>query len=198
MRLILLHGWGATGDDLLPVGEALGQLLAADPASPSLRPLELRPLEAPDAHPAGAGARQWYDLNQAGWPQRPAAVRALGERLDRELAAAGEEPVVVLGFSQGAAMALEVALGRPVAAVICFSGYPHPGWQPQGPGLAPLLLCHGRRDPVVPITAQAEICRLVEAAGGEVQLESFEGEHTIPPEGLLAAASFLRGLGLRT
>lgn len=189
MRLILLHGWGASGADLLPVGEALGQLL---------QPLVLRPLEAPDPHPAGAGARQWYDLNQPGWPQRPAAVRALGERLDQELVDAGAEPVVVLGFSQGAAMALEAALARPVAAVIAFSGYPHPGWQPQGPGLAPLLLCHGRRDPVVPITAQAEIRRLVEAGGGEVQLEIFDGEHTIPPEALLAAANFLRGLGLRT
>ncbi|NBQ21484.1 MAG: esterase [Synechococcaceae bacterium WB6_3B_236] len=166
MRLILLHGWGASGADLLPVGEALGQLLG---------PLVLRPLEAPDPHPAGAGARQWYDLNQPGWPQRPAAVRALGERLDQELAAAGAEPVVVLGFSQGAAMALEAALARPVAAVIAF-----------------------RRDPVVPITAQAEIRRLVEAGGGEVQLEIFDGEHTIPPEALLAAANFLRGLGLRT
>jgi predicted esterase len=51
---------------------------------------------------------------------------------------------------------------------------------------------------VVPITAQTEIGRLVEAGGGEVQQESFDGEHTIPPEALLAAASFLRGLGLGT
>lgn len=92
MRLILLHGWGASGADLLPVGEALGQLL---------QPLVLRPLEAPDPHPAGAGARQWYDLNQPGWPQRPAAVRALGNGLTKNWPPPGPNQWWCLVFPRG-------------------------------------------------------------------------------------------------
>ena len=64
--------------------------------------------------------------------------------------AAGSDPVVVLGFSQGGAMALEVATPMPVAAVLAFSGYPHPDWQPGSDGLAPVFLAHGSNDPVVP------------------------------------------------
>ena len=50
MRLILLHGWGASGNDLEPLGENLLQLLGLNPAVATLRCLE-----APDPHPAGAG-----------------------------------------------------------------------------------------------------------------------------------------------
>ena len=121
MRLILLHGWGAGANDLEPVGQSLAQLLKLVPDA-----VTLRCLAAPDPHPAGAGALQWYNLQQAGWPEVPQAVAALKIRLQQELLAAGADPVVVLGFSQGAAMALEAATAIPVAAVLAFSGYPHP------------------------------------------------------------------------
>ena len=58
MRLLLLHGWGATGDDLAPLGRELARRLARQGAG-----LTVRCLEAPDAHPAGGGARQWYPLD---------------------------------------------------------------------------------------------------------------------------------------
>ena len=63
-----------------------------------------------------------------GWPQKPQAVSALAAKLDAELlAAAGSEPVVLFGFSQGAAMAIEVGQ-QTVGGVIGCSGYPHPDW----------------------------------------------------------------------
>lgn len=52
-RLVLLHGWGANGQDLLPLGihlmEGLGDVVA---------------LEAPEHHPHVHGGRQWYPLTQ--------------------------------------------------------------------------------------------------------------------------------------
>ena len=188
MRLILLHGWGASGNDLEPLGENLLQLLGLNPAVATLRCLE-----APDLHPAGAGARQWYNLQQPGWPELPAAVQALKLRLEQEILAAGSDPVVVLGFSQGGAMALEVATPMPVAAVLAFSGYPHPDWQPGADGLAPVFLAHGSNDPVVPLGAHQEICKRLEAAGATPVSYVFNGEHNIPPGAVAAAAKFLKG-----
>ena len=192
MRLILLHGWGAGANDLEPVGQSLAQLLKLAPEA-----VTLRYLAAPDPHPAGAGALQWYNLQQIGWPEVPQAVAALKIRLQQELLAAGADPVVVLGFSQGAAMALEAATATPVAAVLAFSGYPHPDWQPQlQKNWMPVFLAHGRKDPVVPLTAYEEVCKRLTAAGASPNSYLFDGEHSIPPEALAAAAEFLRGLRL--
>ena len=189
MRLILLHGWGASGDDLLPLGEELQRALGW-PAEA----LKLRALEAPEAHPAGGAARQWYDLNEPGWPGRHGAVEALGQRLDAELQQAAGEAVVVLGFSQGAAMALEVALPRPVAAVIACSGYPHPDWQPQQNTTAKLLLLHGRDDEVVPVAAQQAIATALEGSGVALTARTLAGGHTISGEAMQCIAGFLKEL----
>ena len=178
-RLVLLHGWGADADDLLDLGAAL---VADDPA------VQLVALRAPGLHPAGQG-RQWYDLQQPGWPELPAARQALRQRL---LTLAGTVPLertALLGFSQGAAMALDVAAGAlPLAALIACSGYPHPDWQPGAAATGPgrVLLSHGREDPVVPFAACAEIERLLAASGlgtssGRLECHGFSGGHGIDP-----------------
>jgi predicted esterase len=124
-RLVLLHGWGADADDLLE----LGRLLVGPEVS-------VVALQAPLPHPAGVG-RQWYDLQQPGWPQLPVARSQLRQRLvalDGELSL---RQTVLLGFSQGAAMALDVATGAgglPVAGLIGCSGYPIPTGHPSRGG----------------------------------------------------------------
>ncbi len=168
-RLVLLHGWGADADDLLELGELL--------VGPQVSVVSLR---APLAHPAGIG-RQWYDLQQSGWPQLPEARSDLQQRLLALDTSVGLQQTVVLGFSQGAAMALDVATTLPVAGVIACSGYPHPDWQPQDLSL-PVLLSHGEQDPVVPHGASVELERRLKAAGAAVELLSFAGGHSIDPD----------------
>ena len=180
-RLVLLHGWGADADDLLELGELL--------VGPQVQVVALR---APLSHPAGMG-RQWYDLQQPGWPQLPQARADLLRRLQALERSLPLCSTVLLGFSQGAAMALDVACGHgdsqaplPLAGVIACSGYPHPDWQsgvqkPQSQDLD-VLLTHGEQDPVVPHGASVELERLLKLGGARVELISFSGGHTIDPD----------------
>ena len=169
-RLVLLHGWGADADDLLDLAEVL--------VGPAVSVVALR---APLPHPSGSG-RQWYDLQQPNWPQLPAARTQLLERL---LALAAEVPLqqtALLGFSQGAAMALDVATagsGLPLAGLIGCSGYPHPGWQPTAASQPKILLTHGEQDPVVPYGASEALKEQLQLGGIDTELVGFTGGHTI-------------------
>ena len=176
-RLVLLHGWGADAEDLLPLGEAL----TADQPNP----VELVALRAPELHPQGAG-RQWYALFPADWSAVPAACQELSQRL--QSLSDGDCPLertVVLGFSQGAAMALASGCDLPLAGLIACSGYPHPGWtSPQR--RPPVLLVHGTRDEVVPFSASKKLQSLLneDALSPRAELQASEEGHTIAAESL--------------
>ncbi|MGC6482542.1 MAG: alpha/beta hydrolase [Synechococcus sp.] len=170
-RLVLLHGWGADADDLLMLGRTL--------AKPIPLALDVVALPAPEAHPQGIG-RQWYGLFPADWDAVPRAEAALRRRL-LDLAEEGIplNRTVVLGFSQGAAMALSSGCDLPFAGLIACSGYPHPNWTAPTER-PPVLLIHGREDDVVPCSAADEIQRRLVTGNAAVQMVTFEGGHTIP------------------
>ena len=176
-RLILLHGWGADADDLLDLGAAL---VDAEVSVVALR--------APQMHPAGVG-RQWYDLQQPQWPGLPAARADLSARIQALGATVPFENTALLGFSQGAAMALDVASELPLAALVACSGYPHPGWSPKP--AVPILLTHGEQDPVVPFAASEALEEQVRKAGGTVRRVGFAGGHGIDPSVLELIREFL-------
>jgi phospholipase/carboxylesterase len=178
LRLVLLHGWGADADDLLDLGELL--------VGPEVSVVALR---APEPHPYGSG-RQWYGLQPIDWAALPAARNALRQRLEALNASVPLERTVLLGFSQGGAMAIDVGCGLPLAGIVACSGYPHEGWQPLGE-MPPVLLSHGRQDPVVPYGASEELQRSLSQAGGQVELLPFNGGHGIDPELLPALRAFV-------
>ena len=103
-------------------------------------------------------------MPRVGFPdpgRSPRATALLGDWLAGLSAATGlpPEPIVLGGFSQGAVMALALALGagRPTpAAVVALSGFVPTveGWTAdvQRPGL-PAFVTHGRRDPVIPVSS---------------------------------------------
>lgn len=187
-RLVLLHGWGADADDLIDLADLL--------VPPRVSVVSLR---APQPHPAGVG-RQWYPLEwremvpEPAWHAVPAARQALRQRLDALARSVPLSRTALLGFSQGAAMALDVATGAdgplPLAAVIGCSGYPHQGWQPQA-GAPPVLLTHGREDPVVTIDRCDMLQQRLEAAGVAVIRHDFSGGHGIDPDLLPLLRDFL-------
>lgn len=184
-RLVLLHGWGADADDLLPLGQALTADLP--------QPVELIALRAPEPHPQGSG-RQWYGLFPSDWQAVPSAQAALCQRL-KELESGGIPlaQTVLLGFSQGAAMAVLSGCDLPLAGVVSCSGYPHPGWA--APANRPsVLLLHGKNDEIVPFQASLQLQSLLNANtnAAKADLVASESGHTIDAAALPAIAKALR------
>jgi phospholipase/carboxylesterase len=178
-RLVLLHGWGADADDLLELGQELVDGTTVD----------LVALRAPGIHPAGMG-RQWYGLAPSpDWQELPRARQELRQRLEQLAQTVPLQRTVLLGFSQGGAMAVDVATGGsdpsapslPLAALISCSGYPHPDWSPRAQGLT-VLLTHGLQDPVVPAEASEALEQELQTAGARVKRQLFTGGHGIDPD----------------
>ena len=174
-RLVLLHGWGADAEDLVP----LGQLLIENQG----QTFELVALRAPHQHPQGCG-RQWYGLFPPQWSEVPYAIKDLQIRLNALATnAIPLEKTVLLGFSQGGAMALASGCDFPFAGLICCSSYPHPNWIPTK-SMPPVFLTHGINDDVVPYAACQHIISALEKMKINAELFNFEGGHEIPPEAI--------------
>ena len=180
-RLVLLHGWGANGDDLKPLGLELATQAACA--------LDVICLEAPNPHPQ-PGGRQWYGLFPTDWNAVPDSVEQLQARLLR-LSEDGIplKHTVLFGFSQGGAMALDCGCNLPLAGVISCSGYPHPLWRPSEDH-PQVLLMHGSDDEVVPAEAMIEIVNRLNR--NRCESHTFESGHTIPPEMMQPILNFLQ------
>ena len=172
-RLVLLHGWGADAGDLMPLGQALAEAIAT--------PLGLVALQAPQLQTQGSG-RQWYGLFPADWAAVPAAVEELKERINNlGSAEIPLEATVLLGFSQGGAMAIAAGCDLPLAGFIACSAYPHPHWQAPITR-PPALLLHGRHDEVVPHSAALALKNDLALSHQACELFSFDHGHAIPVE----------------
>ena len=168
-RLVLLHGWGADAQDLVPVGKLLTE---------GFKDFEIVSLSAPQSHPSGFG-RQWYPLYPHKWEQIPKAVSDLEKRLKNfSLKKIPLEKTLLLGFSQGGAMALELATRINFAGVFAISSYPHPEWQPKK-DISTIFICHGNIDQVVPKEASQKSFDILRKNGVKSDLYFFEGGHEI-------------------
>lgn len=142
--LVLLHGYGADERDLFGLAPYLPEQLM------------VAAVRAPLAPPFPAPGYSWYPIE--GLDGRDTAHVTAGAQafltwLD---AIGGDGPVGLLGFSQGAAIALQALRLRPeaFAFVINLSGYAAPGELPGDATLAeqkpPVFWGRGARDEVIP------------------------------------------------
>ena len=169
-RLVLLHGWGADAQDLVPVGKLLTEGFQDS--------FEIVSFSAPQPHPSGSG-RQWYPLYPHEWGQVQNAVVDLERRLNNLcFEKIPLDKTLLLGFSQGGAMALELAIRKKFAGVFALSSYPHPEWQPLK-DMPPIFLCHGNLDEVVPKEASQKSFDILRQNGNKSDLYFFEGGHEI-------------------
>jgi phospholipase/carboxylesterase len=194
--VIFLHGYGADGEDLIGL---------AGPLAPHLPNTRFLAPNAPERCPGNPMGWQWFPIPWLdGSPEELArssaarSARLLDEWLD-EVEATGMAPerTVLVGFSQGTMMALQVGLRRakPVAGIVGFSGRlldPH-HLAAEVTVRPPVLLVHGDQDPVVPFASMAEAAEALTAAGVETYTHVSRGTpHGIAPDGLGVALGFIR------
>ena len=193
--VVLLHGYGADGNDLFGL---------AEPVSEYLSDTAFRAPNAPEPCRVNPMGRQWFPISQidgsAEAEMRESYIRAC-ETLDaylREAMAAegvGPESTCLLGFSEGTMMALSVGPRRSpgFAGIVGFSGrLIDPDALMLAESRPPVLLAHGDRDEVVPIAAMTEARTALEQAGFPVSTFVMTGMgHGIAPDGLGLAVGFL-------
>ena len=172
-RIILLHGWGADADDLLTLGREITEKINLD--------FEVISLRAPGIHPSGQG-RQWYQLYPHDWNGAEIEVKKLLATLKNfDTVQIPLKKTILLGFSQGAAMAIDAGFKLNFGLIVACSGYPHPQWSP-GENPRPLIISHGLFDDVVPIDASRIIHETVKSKSSKFcELIEFDGSHQIDP-----------------
>ncbi|MEC4890338.1 MAG: hypothetical protein RI101_09795 [Nitrospira sp.] len=205
--VVLLHGFGAPGDDLVPLAEVIDVpagtrwIFPEGPLSLSFGPID---------------ARAWWMIDMARIAQDRAAgrVRDLSQDIPKGLAPMREQMLAFLkeieqklgadprktvlgGFSQGAMLSCDVLLhsDRPYAGLVQLSGtlLAQPLWGPLLPkrkGL-PVFQSHGMQDEILPFTGAERLRDALSQAGLAVEWHTFRGGHEIPETVVQRLGSFL-------
>ena len=150
--VVFLHGYGADGNDLIDLGQSWADLM---PDAVFVSP------HAPEPCGMSPMGRQWWPLTMRDPAERWRGCQNAGPDLEHflveELARHALPPssLALVGFSQGAMMAMHVGLRRAVmpAAIVAFSGYlvgpEH--LKAEAKGKPPILLVHGDQDNILPV-----------------------------------------------
>jgi phospholipase/carboxylesterase len=202
--VIWMHGLGADGSDFVPIVEELG--LDGTPGIRFLFPhAPMRPVTINN----GYVMRAWFDVSlgdlegnsrradERGVRESQAQITAL---LERE-AKRGVEPehIVLAGFSQGGAIALQTGLRYPrkLAGVMALSTY-----LPLADTLAmeatpaskatPIFMAHGIYDPLIPLAMGAGSMTLLTGFGYTVEWRQYPMPHSVCPQEIEDIGAWLR------
>lgn len=194
--VIFLHGYGSNGEDLLSIG---GEWASALPDAVFVSP------HAPERCEQWPTGYQWFSIRAV---DRAALERekqiekvtpVLNNFIDSQLKEWGvdESRLVVVGFSQGAMMAMYAMPRRrkPCAGIIGYSGMllDAPGLKAPGIVKPPVLAIHGDEDDVVLPFCLSEVQAGFSAAGFNVETVMRPGlGHGIDPFGLMRGLEFVK------
>lgn len=196
--VIWLHGLGADGNDFAPIVPEI-----------ALPPLPIRFVfphapRIPVTLNGGMVMPAWYDIIELGGRREDdrgvrasqASVEAL---IAREVARGSPASRIVLaGFSQGGAIALQTGLRHPdrLAGIMALSTY-----VPLAATLAaeaaaanrdlPILMAHGTHDPMIPVARAEQSRALLEGLGYRVEWRTYAMPHSVCPEELADIGTWL-------
>lgn len=212
--VVLCHGFGAPGTDLVPLAQELAEL-----APGSVDQIAYLFPEAPlELGGYGFPGRAWWMVDverfqraaenpsemaaireetPAGMPESSQLLRGCLEDFGRQ-AGIPISRTLLGGFSQGSMVATDVALRlpSPPAGLCIFSGHllAEAEWRRLAERRGPLavLQTHGRYDPLLPIDGALALRDLLVEAGLSVEFVAFNGPHTISMEGIERCAALMR------
>ena len=200
--VIVMHGLGADGNDFVPVVPELG-------LPPGLRVRFVFPHAPmqPVTINAGMVMRAWYDVfaldgvrgeDEAGIRASQVRIEGLIAREKARGVPAGR--IVLAGFSQGGAIALQTGLRHPerLAGIAVLSAY-----LPLARSLAaeaspanrevPIFMAHGREDDLIPVARAHRSRDLLLELGFRVAWHEYAMPHSVCAEEIRDLASWLRG-----
>jgi phospholipase/carboxylesterase len=192
--VVLLHGVGADGNDLIGLAPFFQQAL---PEAAFFSP------NAPQQFDMAPFGYQWFSLRDFGSESRLKGTRAAAPILDRFidhlLAIFGleEKNMALIGFSQGTMMALYVGLRRAkaLAGIVGYSGMlvGAESLPTELRSRPPVLLVHGDADGIVPVDSLAHAETALAANKVSVRAHVRPGlAHGIDEEGIRLAQAFLK------
>jgi len=202
--VIWMHGLGADGNDFVPIVNEIE--LDGAPAIRFVFPhAPMRPVTINN----GSVMRAWYDVSfgdlegqsrladERGVRESQAHITALIEREARRGVAA--QDIVLAGFSQGGAIALQTGLRHPqkLAGVMALSAYlplAESLLQEAAPAnkTTPIFMAHGTYDPVVPLMMGAGSMTLLTGLGYAVEWRQYPMPHSVCPEEIQDIGAWLR------
>jgi len=191
--VVILHGYGADGADLIDLGRAwaatLPHAVFVAPNAPQNLPFE------------GFGGRQWFPLQNRDMREyclgAENARPTLDAFIDQELVRYGlsDAKLALVGFSQGAMMAFQTGLRRqtPPAAILGYSGLvPCPDALLDVQTASPVLIVHGEDDDVVPAFHLTRSTGALEGQGVRVESHMLDRlGHSIDERGMVLGGRFL-------
>ena len=200
VAIIWLHGLGADGHDFEPVVPELGL-----PQSTAVRFIFPHAPVRPVTINGGARMRAWYDVTPDG-QQDAGGIRASQAHVEALIArertrglAAGA--IVLAGFSQGGAMALQTGLRHPerLAGILALSAYlPLPDTLAPEAGAAnrdlPIFMAHGTQDPVIPLSWAKRSRDFLVGLGYAVEWHEYLMPHSVCAEEIADIGHWLRSI----
>jgi phospholipase/carboxylesterase len=203
--VIWMHGLGADGWDFVPIVRELPL-----PEGLALRFIFPHAPVRPVTINNGMQMRAWYDIAMSDIARLPdergirESQAAIEQLIAREASrGVASQRVVLAGFSQGGAIALQAGLrlASPLAGIVALSTYLTLEDSLDAEGSAanratPILMGHGTQDPVVPLQLAERSRDALKRRGYAVEWESWPMPHSVCQEEVeLIGAFFARTLG---
>lgn len=166
--VLLLHGVGASGASL---GALAREIAVRFPK------LAIRAPDAPHRFDGGRG-RQWFSIQGVTEENRSARIEAamsvFQSLLEREMRVhnVAPEQVILVGFSQGAIMALHhIVNGGPIGSVVALSGRLAHAPNENLDASPPIRLIHGEDDPIMPIETAERTAQWLKTANANFEFQ---------------------------
>ena len=197
--VIWLHGLGADGSDFEPVVPELGL-----PASKPVRFIFPNAPQRPVTINMGMRMRAWYDIlqlgggleDETGIRASQAQIEALMER--EKTRGIPTRRIVLAGFSQGGAIALQTALRQRerLAGVLALSTYLPLARTLDKERAAinndlPIFMAHGSFDPMIPMARAQQSRDALLALGYPVEWREYPMPHSVCPAEIADIGAFL-------